>query len=119
MSSRELSAEPAIAVRDVSKTFRLYTDKPSDLKQAITRLSRARYEEFVALRNVSLDVPKGESASRVKSLTTSLLSVPAAIADGRQTGSSAPTIIRAMLRGDSCRGSQLPVTRPARRTVAR
>ena len=51
----------AITVRDVSKRFRLYTDKPTDLKQMVTRLSRARYEEFWALRDISLEVPKGES----------------------------------------------------------
>jgi ABC-2 type transport system ATP-binding protein/lipopolysaccharide transport system ATP-binding protein len=61
MSPSHAGVGSAITVRDVSKTFRLYTDKPSDLKQAITRLSRARYEEFVALHDVNLDVPGGES----------------------------------------------------------
>jgi ABC-2 type transport system ATP-binding protein/lipopolysaccharide transport system ATP-binding protein len=51
----------AISVRNVSKRFKLYTDKPSDLKQLATRMSRARFEEFWALRDISLEVPKGES----------------------------------------------------------
>jgi len=60
-------AGPAVTVTEVSKRFRLYTDKPTNLKQAVTRLSRARYEEFWALGGsggnepISLEVPAGES----------------------------------------------------------
>ncbi len=61
MSVSEHDAESAITVDHVSKVFRLYTDKPTNLKQAITRLSRARYESFQALTDVSLDVAQGES----------------------------------------------------------
>jgi ABC-type polysaccharide/polyol phosphate transport system ATPase subunit len=54
-------ATPAVVVDDISKRFRLYTDRPSNLKQALTRFRRVRYEEFWALRNVSLEVAPGES----------------------------------------------------------
>jgi ABC-2 type transport system ATP-binding protein/lipopolysaccharide transport system ATP-binding protein len=51
--------KPAIAVNDVTKRFRLYKDKPSSLKQVLTGLNRSRYEEFVAVDGVSLEIPHG------------------------------------------------------------
>lgn len=60
-----------IIVDDVSKRFRLYTDRPSSLKETVlnvARRSRAsqfgadhhrRYDDFWALRNVSLDIDEG------------------------------------------------------------
>ena len=56
-----MDRQPAVVVDDVSKRFRLYTDRPSNLKQAVTRLRKVHYEEFWALRAVSLEVAAGES----------------------------------------------------------
>jgi ABC-type polysaccharide/polyol phosphate transport system ATPase subunit len=52
---------PAIVVNDVSKRFRLYRDRATSLKETITarRGRRARFEDFWALRDVSLSIPKG------------------------------------------------------------
>ncbi len=50
---------PAIVVKDVSKRFRLYNEKPMHLKDRITGNSKARYDLFWALRDVSLTVPHG------------------------------------------------------------
>ena len=50
---------PAITVDDVSKRFRLYRDRTSSLKELLLRRAGSRYEEFWAVRNVSLEVPKG------------------------------------------------------------
>ena len=55
------SRTKAVVVNDISKRFRLYTDRPSNLKQALTRFRKVQYEEFWALRNISLDVTEGES----------------------------------------------------------
>jgi ABC-2 type transport system ATP-binding protein/lipopolysaccharide transport system ATP-binding protein len=52
-------AEPAIVVDSVSKRFRLYKDRSSSLKELVTRTRGARYDEFWAVRDVSLTVPKG------------------------------------------------------------
>ena len=53
-------AEPAIVVDDVSKRFRLYRDRSTSLKERFTRLAARRvYEDFWALRDVSLEVPQG------------------------------------------------------------
>lgn len=49
----------AISVSDLSKTFRLYHEKNRHLKAAVLRGRRARFEEFWALRDVSLEIPHG------------------------------------------------------------
>jgi ABC-2 type transport system ATP-binding protein len=49
----------AIVVDRVSKKFRLYHDRNQSLKAAVMRGRRARYEEFLALEDVSLEVPAG------------------------------------------------------------
>ena len=46
----------AIEVEDVSKRFRLYTDRPGSVKQLFTKFGRPKYEDFWAVRNVTLDV---------------------------------------------------------------
>jgi ABC-2 type transport system ATP-binding protein len=53
----------AIAVRadDVSKRFRLYHERNQSLKASLMRGRRAKYEEFWALRNVSLEIEDGET----------------------------------------------------------
>jgi ABC-2 type transport system ATP-binding protein/lipopolysaccharide transport system ATP-binding protein len=53
--------EPAIVVSDVSKRFRLYKEKPSSLKERVTRLKGAVYEEYWALKGVSFEVPRGST----------------------------------------------------------
>jgi ABC-2 type transport system ATP-binding protein len=52
----------AIKVDNVSKTFRLPIEKKSSLKSLFVNLWRGKkgYEEFVALKNVSIEVYKGE-----------------------------------------------------------
>jgi len=53
--------EPAVFVEGVSKRYQLSPDPPSDLKQWFLRFGRVAYEEFWALRDVSLTVPKGST----------------------------------------------------------
>jgi ABC-2 type transport system ATP-binding protein len=50
----------AIEVRDVSKRFRLYREKPTSIKQRLLSM-RSRAVEFWALRDVSFDVPQGST----------------------------------------------------------
>jgi ABC-type polysaccharide/polyol phosphate transport system ATPase subunit len=52
-------SEPAVEVEGVSKRFRLYHDRNQSVKAAVMRGRRAKYEEFWALRDVSLEVPAG------------------------------------------------------------
>ena len=53
------STEPAIVVDNVSKRFRLYKDRSSSMKELLTRQRGNRYDEFWAVRDVSLTVPRG------------------------------------------------------------
>lgn len=47
----------AIEIDDVSKRFRLYKEKPGSVKEIFTKFGRApKYDEFWALKNVSLEV---------------------------------------------------------------
>ena len=55
-----LANAPAIVVRDVSKRFRIYREKPTSLKQRLLT-SRSRAEDFWALRDVALDVGEGST----------------------------------------------------------
>ena len=52
-------AEPAVSVEHLSKRFRLYHDRNQSLKATVMRGRRARYEEFWALRDVSLEISEG------------------------------------------------------------
>jgi ABC-2 type transport system ATP-binding protein len=57
-----MSDEVAVEVRNVSKRFRLFHEKQSTLKATILSGGRrARFEEFWALDDVSLDVPRGST----------------------------------------------------------
>jgi len=51
--------EAAVVVDDVSKRFRLYHERNRSLKAALLRGGRARYDEFWALRDVSLEIEEG------------------------------------------------------------
>jgi ABC-2 type transport system ATP-binding protein/lipopolysaccharide transport system ATP-binding protein len=54
--------EPVIVVDDVSKRFRLYKERATSLKEAITYKRKgmgARFDDFWALRNVSLEIERG------------------------------------------------------------
>ncbi len=53
------TAENAITVEGVTKRFRLYHERNQSLKSTLLRRGRASYEEFWALRDVSMAVPKG------------------------------------------------------------
>lgn len=52
-------SKPAIIVDDVSKYFRLYRERAGSLKEMLTNRNFGRYEEFWALRNVSMTVERG------------------------------------------------------------
>jgi ABC-2 type transport system ATP-binding protein len=54
-------AEPAVLAENVSKRFRLYHERNDSLKVALMRRGRAKYEEFWALKDVSLEVPTGST----------------------------------------------------------
>jgi ABC-2 type transport system ATP-binding protein/lipopolysaccharide transport system ATP-binding protein len=59
-AARETS-EPVIVVEHVSKRFRLYRDRTSSIKETVTRRFRSRFDEFWAVRDVSLEIRRGKT----------------------------------------------------------
>jgi ABC-2 type transport system ATP-binding protein len=53
-----VTAAPAIEVHDVSKRFHVFRERPSTIKQRLLT-SRARADDFWALRDVDLDIGEG------------------------------------------------------------
>ena len=53
--------ETAVSVRHLRKTFRIFSERNQTLKQAVIRRRRAVYEEFVAVDDVSFDIPVGST----------------------------------------------------------
>jgi ABC-2 type transport system ATP-binding protein len=49
----------AIEVEGLTKTFRLYKEKPTSLKERVLKFKRLRYEHFTALRDINLDIEAG------------------------------------------------------------
>jgi ABC-2 type transport system ATP-binding protein/lipopolysaccharide transport system ATP-binding protein len=60
--TRPTTGDPAIVVEGVSKRFRMFRDRPTNLKEKVTHRSRgSRGEDFWALRDVSLEIPRGST----------------------------------------------------------
>lgn len=53
-------SDPAIRLENVSKQFRLYTDRPKSVKESFVQRGPKRYKEFWALRDVTFDIERGE-----------------------------------------------------------
>lgn len=51
----------AVEVDSVSKTFRLYAERNQSLKATVLRGRRSRFEDFLALNDVSFNVPAGST----------------------------------------------------------
>ncbi len=70
----------SIVVDNVSKAFRIYSERNQALKQTLLRRRRLRFEEFWALRDISFSVPEGSTFGIIggngagKSTTLKLLS---------------------------------------------
>ena len=52
--------ENAIEVRDVTKTFKVYYDKGTELKEKLLFWKRNRYENRVVLDHISFEVKKAK-----------------------------------------------------------
>ena len=71
--------ENVIEVKDVTKSFKVYLDKGSQLKERLLFRNRSRYEERKVLRGISFSVKKGEAIGLIghngcgKSTTLKLL----------------------------------------------
>ena len=55
----------AIKVENVTKTFKLFYDKPSTLKERLVFWNKKKADEHVVLKDVSLNVKKGETVALI------------------------------------------------------
>lgn len=75
-----MKEENVIEVKDVTKHFKVYFDKGSELKEKVLFWKRSRYEERRVLDNISFEIEKGEAVGLIgkngcgKSTTLKLLS---------------------------------------------
>jgi lipopolysaccharide transport system ATP-binding protein len=53
--------DAAVSVENVSKSFKLYKERNQSLKSTIMRGRRSVHEEFLALRDISFEVPQGST----------------------------------------------------------
>lgn len=53
--------DSAISVQGVSKTFRVHHDRNHSLKATVLSGHRTRFDEFVALDDISLEIPEGKT----------------------------------------------------------
>jgi len=65
MVMKNRSSDYAIRVNNVTKTFKLYYDKPNTLKERIIFWKNNKKELKTVLSNVSLDIKKGESVALI------------------------------------------------------
>ncbi|PMB77038.1 MAG: ATP-binding protein [Fervidicoccus fontis] len=54
-------AEIAVEIKGLYKEFRVYHDRAMSMKERIVNWGRHKYEKFWALKNINLEVKKGES----------------------------------------------------------
>lgn len=56
-----MTSAPTIVVQDVTKRFRIYHERNQSIKASFLRRRRLAYEDFEALKDVSLEVHEGEA----------------------------------------------------------
>ena len=59
------SNENAIEVRNVTKSFKLFYDKPTTLKERLVFWNRKKAEKRTVLKNINLDIKKGETVALI------------------------------------------------------
>lgn len=55
----------AISIDNVSKAFKIYHDKPLTLKEKLLKLRSNEYRNFYAVKNVTLNIKKGETVGLI------------------------------------------------------
>ena len=59
------SNENAIEVRNVTKSFKLFYDKPTTLKERLVFWNRKKAEKRTVLKDINLDIKKGETVALI------------------------------------------------------
>lgn len=58
-------SEYAIKVTDMTKKFKIYSDKPSTLKERLVFWKKNKTEERIVLKNINLKIKKGETVALI------------------------------------------------------
>ncbi|MCR5090944.1 MAG: ABC transporter ATP-binding protein [Oscillospiraceae bacterium] len=64
-SEQQKDARIAVSIKDVTKKFKLYNDRPITLKDRFLRGGKGMYEEFYALEHVSFDIYQGSTVGLI------------------------------------------------------
>ena len=59
------SNDNAIEVKNVTKSFKLFYDKPTTLKERLVFWNRKKAEKRTVLKNINLDIKKGETVALI------------------------------------------------------
>ena len=62
---KKLRDNYAIEVKNMTKTFKLYSDKPNTLKERLVRGRKNKTEERVVLKDINLTIKKGETVALI------------------------------------------------------
>ena len=60
-----MKQENAIEVHDITKTFKVYYDKGTTLKEKVLFKNRRKYERREVLKGISFEVKKGEAIALI------------------------------------------------------
>ena len=61
-----MNKKNAIEVRNMTKSFKLYSDKPNTMKERLVRIfSKNKNEIHTVLKNINLDIKKGETVALI------------------------------------------------------
>ncbi len=64
-SKKQMDHSFAIQVKDMTKTFKIYSDKPSTLKERVVFWNRNKKEIRTVLENINVTIHKGESVALI------------------------------------------------------
>ena len=56
-----MNSDIAIALKNVSKYYKLYTDPAFRLKEALHPFGKTYHQQFYAINNLNLDIKKGRN----------------------------------------------------------
>ena len=65
MEKKQKQESYAIEVKNLTKYFKLYYDKPNTLKERLVFWNKSKVEKKVVLKNINLKIKKGETVALI------------------------------------------------------
>lgn len=60
-----LKNDTAIKVTNMTKSFKLYSDKPNTMKERLVRGRKNKVEQHIVLKNINIEIKKGETVALI------------------------------------------------------